>query len=150
MTHRLAPAEIRNREPLVVLYRGGQWISEALALRPKDLDEEQGTIRVLHGKGDRSRVVGLDPGAWAIVELWLQKRALLGHNGRQPLFCTLQGEPMESSYVRSLMKRLGAKAGVEKRDCATPTPLNSRQKASQSTRFSASWVTVHWPPPTAM
>ena len=28
------------------------------------------TVDVLHGKGDRSRTVGLDNGAWALLELW--------------------------------------------------------------------------------
>ena len=110
-----APTGIRNRALLVVLYRAGLRVSEALALKPKDLDAEQGTIRVLHGKGDKCRVVGLDPGAWAIVQLWLDKRASMGLNGRQTVFCTLKGQPMRDSYVRGLMKRLAARAGVEKR-----------------------------------
>lgn len=35
--------------------------------------------------------------------------------GRHPLFCTLRGEPLWDSYVRTLCKRLAAKAGVERR-----------------------------------
>ena len=46
-----------------MLYRAGLRISEALALRPKDIDAHRGTITVLHGKGDRRRTVGLDDGA---------------------------------------------------------------------------------------
>jgi integrase len=36
---------------------------ETLSLRTKDVDPSAGTVTVLHGKGDRRRVVGLDPGA---------------------------------------------------------------------------------------
>lgn len=35
--------------------------------------------------------------------------------GRHPLFSTLKGEPLWDSYVRTLCKRLAAKAGIEKR-----------------------------------
>lgn len=33
----------------------------------------------------------------------------------QAVFCTLQGEPMETAYVRALLPRLALKAGIEKR-----------------------------------
>ena len=39
----------------------------------------------------------------------------LGLGRRSRLFCTLEGKPIDSSYVRHLMKRLAAKAGIEKR-----------------------------------
>ena len=54
---------IRNRALIVVLYRAGLRISEALAVMPKDLDAANSTIRILHGKGDYDRVVGLDAGS---------------------------------------------------------------------------------------
>ena len=110
-----AATGLRNRALLVALYRAGLRISEALALYPKDLDAKAGTIRVLHGKGDKCRVVGLDAGAWAILQVWLDKRAALGLRGRQPVFCTLAGERIESAYIRALLPRLARKAGIEKR-----------------------------------
>jgi site-specific recombinase XerD len=100
-----APTGMRNRALIAILYRGQLRISEALALKPKDLDRKAGTIRVLHGKGDRSRTIGLDDGAWAIVELWLQCRQRLGLSDRHTLFCTLKGEPLLSSYCRGLLTR---------------------------------------------
>ena len=106
---------VRNRALIVVLYRAGLRISEALALTPKDLDPLASTIRVLHGKGDKCRVAGLDAGAWAIVELWLNRRTASGINSRAPVFCTLQGKSMKTAYVRKLLPRLARKAGIEKR-----------------------------------
>jgi len=47
-----APTGLRNRALIAVLYRGQLRISEALALKPKDLNRKAGTIRVLHGKGN--------------------------------------------------------------------------------------------------
>ena len=110
-----APTGIRNRALLVLLYRAGLRISEALALKPKDLDLATGAVRVLHGKGDKARVVGLDPGALAVIARWVDRRALLGVGNRAPLLCTLKGATVKDAYVRKLMKRLGHRAGIEKR-----------------------------------
>jgi len=110
-----APTGIRNRALIAVLYRGQLRIGEALALKPKDLDRKAGTVRILHGKSDKSRTIGLDDGAWAIMELWAQCRQRLGLTGRHPVFSTLQGKPLASSYCRNLLTRLGKKAGIGKR-----------------------------------
>ena len=110
-----APTGIRNRALIVMLYRGGLRISEALDLRLKDIDRQAGTVRVLHGKGDRARTVGLDPEAFAVVERWIDSRSARRINGRAPLFCTLQGKPLDTAYVRALLPRLAKRAGIEKR-----------------------------------
>ncbi len=110
-----APTGIRNRALIVALYRGGLRISEALALKPKDLDRKAGTVRVLQGKGGKDRTVGFDPTAFAMIEQWLDRRASLRINGRHRIFCTLDGKPLKTAYVRALLPRLAAKAGIEKR-----------------------------------
>lgn len=110
-----APTGIRNRALIAVLYRAGLRIAEALDLHPKDLDRKAGTIRVLHGKGDKARTVGMDPEAFALVERWLDTRAGRGINGRATVFCTLKGGRLKSQYVQVLLPRLARKAGVEKR-----------------------------------
>jgi site-specific recombinase XerD len=106
-----AATGIRNRALIVALYRAGLRISEALALLPKNLDPINGTIRILHGKGDQARTVGLDAGAWPILQLWMGRRAALRINGHCRVFSTLQGTPMRASYVRTLFPRLAQKAG---------------------------------------
>jgi site-specific recombinase XerD len=110
-----APSGIRNAALIAVLYRSGLRIGEALALHPKDIDAEAGTITILHGKGDKRRVVPIDDGALALLERWIDRRRVLGLNGRQPLFCTLKGEPLDDSYVRKAMRRAADRAGIEKR-----------------------------------
>ena len=110
-----AATGIRNRALFAVLYRGGLRISEALAIYPKDLDPKNSTVRVLHGKGDKYRVVALDTGAWAILQIWLERRVQLGINGRSRVFCTLRGKSIETAYIRALLPRLAKKAGIEKR-----------------------------------
>src|SRR5438132_9998176 len=48
-----APTGVRNRALLVLLYRGGLRVAEALRLRPKDLDRAAGTVTILVGKGGK-------------------------------------------------------------------------------------------------
>lgn len=112
---RTAPTGIRDRALLTVLYRAGLRVSEALDLRPVDIDHQHGTIRVLHGKGDKARTVSVDDGALAVVQLWETRRKDLGVNGRQRLFCTLSGGPLSANQVRQMVKRRAAKAGIVKR-----------------------------------
>ena len=107
--------ELRNRAFLAVLYRTGLRCSEALALEPKDVDFFGTSIRVLHGKGDRSRTVGIDQGALDIIKAWVVERERRGFTRTQPLFCTQTGKAMSGSYVREQIKRLGIKAGIAKR-----------------------------------
>lgn len=104
----------RNRALIAVMYRAGLRLSEALALRPADVDAAGGTIRVLHGKGDRARTVGLDDGAAGMVEAWMARRAHRGL-GSGLLFCKLDGAPMSPQAVREMLQRLAQKAGIEKR-----------------------------------
>jgi site-specific recombinase XerC len=93
---------IRNRALIALLYRSGLRLSEALDLYPKDVDFGRGAIRVLNGKGGKSRVSGIDPGALAILQRWVEVRANFGHNGSKPLFCTASGERVSNAYIRRL------------------------------------------------
>lgn len=112
---RRAPTGIRNRALFVLLWRGGLRISEALELTPKDIDLTKGTIRVLHGKGDKSRIVGIDEQACEMIGKWMDIRKAKGLKNSSPLLCTLKGTKMYSSYIRELCARLRDKAGLDKR-----------------------------------
>jgi site-specific recombinase XerD len=105
----------RNRAMIVVAWRAGLRIGEVLALHTKDVDLDEGVVRVQHGKGDKPRVVGLDAGAAAVVAKWVTTRRKLEISNSRPLFCTLQGEPIRQDYVRHLLPRLARKAGINKR-----------------------------------
>ena len=112
---RRAPTGIRNRALIAVCWRCGLRIGEALALAPKDFDPDSGTLVVQRGKGGKRRVVGVDAGTIALVGRWLEVRRKRGIPGSGPLFCTLQGRPMDASYIRHLLPRLARKAGIERR-----------------------------------
>lgn len=106
---------IRNKALIVIGWRSGIRISEAIALEPKDLDREKQTVRILHGKGDKARTIGLDTQAWSVVQAWLDHRASLSIDQHSKLFCTIEGGQLSDRYVRALMGRLAKAAGITKR-----------------------------------
>ena len=108
-----APTGIRNRAMLTLLYRSGLRVSEVLALRPSDVNLDAHTVRVLHGKGNKATTRGFHPSATDALARWLDMRK--GVAGRGTLFCTLAGQPLQAQYVRRMLHRLAAAAGIEKR-----------------------------------
>lgn len=110
-----APTGIRNRALIAVMYRSGLRPGEALALTGDDIDLTAGRIDVPARKTGRGRRVGIDRPTRAILDRWLARRAERGITSDQPLFCTLAGESLKAAYVRELLPRLAARAGVEKR-----------------------------------
>jgi len=110
-----APTGIRNRALIAVLWRSGLRISEALQLELRDLDLQAGSLRVRHGKGDKSRTVGVDEQTSVLLARWLDRRRKLGPGARATVFCTLDGGRVDPSYVRHLLPRLARKAGLERR-----------------------------------
>jgi site-specific recombinase XerD len=110
-----APTGVRNRALVAVLWRCGLRIGEALALAVKDFDPDSGTLVVQRGKGGKRRVLGVDAGTVALVSRWLEVRRKRNISSGRPLFCTLRGNQIEQSYIRHLLPRLAAKAGISRR-----------------------------------
>jgi len=109
------PTGTRDRAMIALLWRTGLRVSEMLALRPGDVDPDCNTVRVLHGKGDKDRVVGVDDHTLDLIAHWLTVRAAKGIDGRAPLFCTLKGTKLWGTHVRGMLKRRAVRAGVERR-----------------------------------
>src|SRR5947209_10319503 len=82
------PEGVRLRALIVLLWRAGLRISEALALAETDLDRRRGAVIVRRGKGGKRREVGMDRWAWEQLEPWLELRAGLPVGA---LFCVLRG-----------------------------------------------------------
>ena len=67
----------RLRALIVLLWRAGLRISEALALQESDLDRSRGAVLVRPGKGGKRREVGMDRWAWEQLDSWLEIRRQL-------------------------------------------------------------------------
>jgi site-specific recombinase XerD len=106
----------RLRGLIVVLWRAGLRIDEALALRDADLDRRRGSILVRRGKGGRRREIGMDDWGWQELEPWLSARVALPIG---PLFCVIngrtRGRPWTTTGARAELRRAAARAGVRRR-----------------------------------
>ncbi|MEQ8771049.1 MAG: tyrosine-type recombinase/integrase [Phycisphaerales bacterium] len=105
----------RNRALIVLLYRSGLRLGEALALRPCDIDFARGAVRVLRAKGGQARTSGIDPGGAAAVRAWADERAEMGFGVGGALFCSASGKPVTQAYVRRRLPELARRAGIPKR-----------------------------------
>jgi site-specific recombinase XerD len=108
---------LRLRAMIVVLWRGGLRIQEALDLTESDLDARRGSILVRAGKGNKRREVGMDPWAWSDhLAPWVARRAQLPLG---PLLCVIdgatRGRPWSATAVRAELRRYALAAGVRRR-----------------------------------
>jgi site-specific recombinase XerD len=112
---RRASTGVRNRALIVLLWRSGLRCSEALDLRVRDVDRQGSVVKVMRGKGGKTRTVPIDAGAIEVLEEWLAERKRVRVPGGSTLFCTLQGGRLDTSYVRRMLPRLAKRAGIERR-----------------------------------
>ncbi|MBL4867534.1 MAG: tyrosine-type recombinase/integrase [Pseudomonadales bacterium] len=106
---------LRDKALIMILWRSGLRINEALELRLKDIHFQESEIRVLHGKGERARTVGLDVMSADVLRLWIERRRAIVKQPGTPLFCSTTGNKLHQANVRKMLNRRAAKAGIEKR-----------------------------------
>ena len=110
------PDGARLRALIIVLWRAGLRISEALDLAETDLDRSRGAVLVRAGKGGRRREVGMDRWAWGQLTSYLEIRATLPVGA---LFCVIHGPTAgrrwEASAARKQLRRTAETAGVRRR-----------------------------------
>jgi site-specific recombinase XerD len=108
------PDGARLRALIVVLWRAGLRIGEALALAESDM--RRGAVLVRRGKGNKRREVGMDTWAWEQLKPWLNLRTQLPVGA---FFCVIHGPTAgrnwEPSSARRQLRRTAAAAGVRRR-----------------------------------
>lgn len=126
---RRAPTGIRNRTMITLMYKSGLRVSEALGVRAADIDMDTREIRLQKTKSGTPQVRWFHRSADDAMARWIDTRKQLGlRNGRctcsvaadEPpctahLFCTLDNGPVSDRYIRDMMKRNAAKAGIDHR-----------------------------------
>jgi site-specific recombinase XerD len=110
------PDGLRLRGLIMVLWRAGLRISEALSLTESGLDPGRGAVLVRRRKGGKRREVGMDRWAWEQLTPWLTIRQSMPVGA---LFCVLRGatrgQPSSPAGVRVQLRDAALQAGVRRR-----------------------------------
>jgi tyrosine recombinase XerC len=107
---------LRDGAVLELLYATGLRVAECCGLDRDDVDERQGTVRVL-GKGGKERVVPVGDEALHAVGSWLAVRG----KERGALFTNARGGRLTTRSVQRIVKRRARAAGIDRR--VTPHTL---------------------------
>jgi integrase len=121
----------RLRALIVVLWRAGLRIHEALALTEADLDHRRGSLLVRRGKGGRRREVGMDAWGWEQLQPWITVRVHL---------------PVDRCSASSTAPRAGDRGQAPPRAPSCAAPRHARAFAGDSHRISSVTRTrSRWP-----
>jgi integrase/recombinase XerD len=111
-----APARVRDRAMLELLYATGLRVSELCHLLTADLNFEVGVLRTT-GKGNKQRLVPVGRSALAAVTTYLESGRPLLIKGRSSpfLFVTSRGGPLTRQAFWKLLRGYGRKVGIFRR-----------------------------------
>ena len=119
----------RLRGLIVIMWRAGLRIQEALTLTEGDFDQRRGSLLVRRGKGGRRREVGMDAWGWEQLKPWLDTRPKLPVG---PLLCVINGasrgrhwSSAAATRPAAAHRRLGRSATPVR---ATPAPPCPRRR----------------------
>jgi integrase len=106
----------RLRGLIVIMWRAGLRVQEALALTEGELDPRRGAVLVRRVKGGRRREVGMGAWGWERLEPWLDVRRTLPVG---PLLCVIngatRGRHWSPAAARAELRRTAGVAGVRRR-----------------------------------
>jgi integrase len=131
------PDAHRLRALIVLLWRAGLRISEALSLQESDLDEARGAVLVRRGKGGKRREVGMDRWAWAQLDPWMRsaaisRSALCSASSTARPLAVAGSHPPHASNSTTPRPRLALGDGSRHISYDTPMPSRWRTRASRS------------------
>src|SRR5690606_22632186 len=110
----------RDAAVLTLLYGCGLRISEALAIRARDIAAPTSAVLRVTGKGGKTRIVPVIPAAAAAV---MDYRRLCPHRLEpdEPLFRGARGGPLAPEIIQRAMRRMRGALGLP--ETATPHAL---------------------------
>ncbi len=105
----------RNRTMLRLMLDTGLRLSEVIHLRWRDIDLNSGKVMVRQGKGAKDRTLWTGEENLAALRKWRERQAQECAGSPQCVFTTKEGRTLNPAYVRAMVKRYAARAGIEKR-----------------------------------
>jgi integrase/recombinase XerD len=110
------PLSLRDRAFLETLYATGLRVSELAKLTPADVDFEDGTIRVLLGKGSKDRYVPLTEPAAEAIDAYIKagRPVLVARTGARYLFVAEKGGYFHCALVNLMLRQRTRAARITK------------------------------------
>jgi site-specific recombinase XerD len=106
------PEKLRDRAILLVLLDTGIRAQELCNLRFKHFDEKTGKLLIMHGKGDKHRMIYMGESARKALWRYLAARGSLGPE--DVVLATKDGKPLDRTGLRKMVMRCAERAGVER------------------------------------
>lgn len=107
-----APAALRDRAALELLYGAGLRISEAVGIDVDDIDARDRLVRV-RGKGDRERIVPFGEPAAEALDGWLVRGRSTLAPSSPAVFVNLRGGRLSRQSLWGAVRRVARTAGLE-------------------------------------
>lgn len=107
-----APATVRDRAIMELLYSSGLRLAELISLELHDVDLHDATVRIT-GKGSKTRIVPVGRQALAALADWLKLRVQLAKPEDTALFVGPCGGRLSPRSVQARLKRWGIAQGVQ-------------------------------------
>jgi len=104
----------RNRVMLRLMLDTGLRLSEAINLRWKDIDLNACQVMVRQGKGAKDRTLWTGPDNIEALTAWRERQKRECSGDPDVVFSTKDGETLDPSYVRKMVKRYAKRAGIVK------------------------------------
>lgn len=111
------PRDIRDRAILDVLYSTGIRRAELIGLNIYDIDFDNATIRIEHGKGGATRIVPLTESARSALKLYLEEaRSVFARETTQTrLFVSSRsGGPLDDADIVRIVEKAARRAKIKK------------------------------------
>ena len=104
------PTGLRNKAILSVMLNMGLRLNEVCNLKPGDVNLTKGKIKIVSGKGDKDRLLGIPEVTSQLLENWRKIKPKSDY-----FFCTLKGSKISDRYIQNMVIRYKQRAGIEKK-----------------------------------
>jgi integrase/recombinase XerD len=110
------PLYFRDRAMLELAYGAGLRVSEWIGVGVRDLQLDEGLVRVF-GKGSKERLVPIGRGAIAALAIYVRelRPTLEKGSGKGVLFLNARGEPLSRMGAWKILRKYVERAGITKR-----------------------------------
>ena len=110
----LGPRALATSLVVTMMLDTGLRVSEVCELNLEDIDFDDGSARVLGGKGDKDRLVLFTARTVARWRAWIPIRTRLAPEEEQACFVNRHGRRLQPRGVQRMMDSLGQEAGLPK------------------------------------